>query len=186
MNTRKIEILVGVFVALGIAAFLMLALNVANFSFERDQDNYKLTAKFDNIGSLKVRSPVKMGGVVIGRVTMIDIDPEDFVPVVSMQINDRYECAFSDATSISILTSGILGEQYLGVYPIGVSESTRNECLGVQGSTMAQNKFNDEDDLFAIEEQALKDGDAIVDTKSAVVLEELISQFLYRTGGEEE
>ena len=114
MNTRKIEILVGLFVALGVAAFAVLALKVANSGISGNGETYTLSAKFENIGSLKTRAPIKVGGVVIGRVESIYIHPQEFLPVVNMSIDANYECQFSDTTTVSILTSGILGEQYLG------------------------------------------------------------------------
>lgn len=182
MNTRKIEILVGLFVALGIAAFAVLALKVANSGISGSGETYSLNAKFENIGTLKARAPIKVGGVVIGRVESISIHPQEFVPVVNMTIDASYECQFSDTTSIAILTSGILGEQYLGISPVIASESARQSCLG---NDMADSQGTDElEDLFGVESNALKHGDMISDTKSALVLEELIGQFLFNQGSE--
>ncbi|MCF2857482.1 outer membrane lipid asymmetry maintenance protein MlaD [Pseudoalteromonas sp. SMS1] len=181
MNTRKIEILVGLFVALGVAAFVMLAMKVANAGISGNGETYTLQAKFDNIGSLKTRAPIKVGGVVIGRVDGIQIHPEEFVPVVSMSIDKTYECQFSDTTSVSILTSGILGEQYLGISPVIASDSAKQTCLG--NEVVNQDEM-DLDDLFGVESKALKNGDLITDTKSALVLEELIGQFLFNQGSE--
>ncbi len=170
MVSRKVEILVGFFVTLGILAFVMLALNVANSGISSSGETYILNAKFDNIGSLKVRSPIKVGGVVIGRVQSIKLDPVDYTPVVKMEISSEFN-NFSETTSVNILTSGILGEQYLGVNP-GV--------LTTAGAKEA-------DELDALFEQEavklLKNGDFIIDTKSALVLEELIGQFLFNQGG---
>ncbi|KZN51193.1 outer membrane lipid asymmetry maintenance protein MlaD [Pseudoalteromonas luteoviolacea] len=181
MNTRKIEILVGLFVALGVAAFVVLAMKVANAGISGNGEIYTLQAKFDNIGSLKTRAPIKVGGVVIGRVDGIQIHPEEFVPVVSMSIDQTYECQFSDTTSVSILTSGILGEQYLGISPVIAAESAKQSCLG--NEVVNQDEM-DLDDLFGVESKALKNGDMITDTKSALVLEELIGQFLFNQGSE--
>jgi phospholipid/cholesterol/gamma-HCH transport system substrate-binding protein len=180
MNSRKIEILVGVFVFLGIAAFTMLALKVANAGIGGSQETFQLQAKFDNIGSLKVRAPIKVGGVVIGRVENIFVDPSLYIPVVSIAIDKQYECKFADSTNISILTSGILGEQYLGLSPVIASESSQKTCLG---ETVVSNG-DDLDALFGVESKALKNGDLVTDTKSALVLEELIGQFLFNQGGE--
>lgn len=153
MVSRKIEILVGSFLLAGIAAILMLALKVADSQLGDDNETYRLYAKFDNIGGLKVRSAIKVGGVVVGRVTDIRLDSEDFSPVVSLDISSRYQ-AFPDNSSVSILTSGLLGEQYIGLVP----------------------GFMDD------ESEILKQGDSIEDTKSAMVLEDLIGQFLYGNG----
>lgn len=153
MNSRKVEILVGIFIVLGLAALSMLALKVANAGLSGNQPTYTIYAKFSNVGGLKVRSPIKVGGVVIGRVSAIKLDPEDYKPVVSMSINQQYN-NFADTSSVAILTSGILGEQYLGFEPGFIAE----------GVTI------------------LKDGDTVFDTKSALVLEELIGQFLFKQG----
>ncbi|WP_018692474.1 outer membrane lipid asymmetry maintenance protein MlaD [Algicola sagamiensis] len=150
MTSKRIEILVGAFVSLGIAAMVMLALQVADAGGAGNGETYILKAKFDNIGGLKVRSPVKVGGVVVGRVSSIELDPSDFSPVVSMEINQAYN-QFPETSSLSILTAGLLGEQYLGLQP----------------------GFIDEDI------EILAAGDMIEDTKSALVLEELIGQFLF-------
>jgi phospholipid/cholesterol/gamma-HCH transport system substrate-binding protein len=150
MASRKIELLVGLFVAITIAATLMLALSVASQGSAGSGETYKLLAKFDNIGGLKVRSSVKVGGVTIGRVESIELDPVDFTPVVVMSISTQYN-AFPETSSVSILTSGLLGEQYVGFQP-----------------------------GFAIDDIAnLAEGDYIEDTRSALVLEDLIGQFLF-------
>ena len=174
MNTRKIEILVGLFVALGITAFAVLALKVANSGISGSGETYTLSAKFENIGSLKTRAPIKVGGVVIGRVESIHIHPQEFLPVVNMSIDARYQCQFSDTTSVSILTSGILGEQYLGISPVIAAVSAKQSCLGNESTSGSDSEI---DDLFGVESIALKDGDMLTDTKSALVLEELIGQF---------
>ncbi|CAM4114669.1 outer membrane lipid asymmetry maintenance protein MlaD [Pseudoalteromonas byunsanensis] len=181
MNTRKIEILVGLFVALGVAAFAVLALKVANSGISGNGETYTLNAKFENIGSLKTRAPIKVGGVVIGRVDGISIHPQEFVPVVAMSIDASYECQFSDTSSVSILTSGILGEQYLGISPVIASDSAKQKCLGNEVTGSSDSEL---EDLFGVESRALKNGDLITDTKSALVLEELIGQFLFNQGSE--
>lgn len=184
MNSRKIEILVGFFVTLGVAALAILALKVANAGLAGSNGTYSLQAKFENIGSLKTRAPIKVGGVVVGRVEGIQVHPSEFVPVVEMAIDNQYECKFSDATSVSILTSGILGEQYLGISPVIASDSAQQSCLG---NEVAQAQSEDElsiDAVFGVQTKALKDGDMITDTKSALVLEELIDQFLFNQSSE--
>lgn len=142
--------MVGLFVALAVAALLILALKVANAGITGNGETYELKAKFDNIGGLKVRSPIKLGGVVIGRVGRISLDDEDYTPVVTLEISAQYK-DFPETTSVSILTSGLLGEQYVGLQP---------------GFT-----------IDGIE--PLEPGDYIADTKSALVLEDLIGQFLF-------
>lgn len=156
MNKYKTELMVGVFVVLTVAAVLLLALKVANQSMTNEGDTYTLYAKFDNIGSLKTRSAVKLGGVTIGRVESINLDKDDFTPVVELSILDKYT-GFPETSSVSILTAGLLGEQYVGFQP------------GFSFDGVAE----------------LKDGDYLQDTKSALVLEDLIGQFLFNRGSEE-
>ena len=153
MTTRKIEILVGAFIALAVAAFLLLSLKVANSGLGGGNETYVLHAKFENIGGLKVRSPVKVGGVVVGRVAAIELDTTYYTPVVTLEINKNYN-NFPETSSLAILTSGLLGEQYLGLQPGFIDETV---------------------DILA-------NGDYIEDTKSALVLEELIGQFLFNRG----
>jgi phospholipid/cholesterol/gamma-HCH transport system substrate-binding protein len=153
MVSKKIELLVGLFAAIGIAALLMLALKVADSGISGNGTTYQLYAKFDNIGGLKVRSPIKVGGVVVGRVSDISLDAEDYTPVVTLDIYAEYD-DFSEATSVSILTAGLLGEQYVGLLPGFIDESV----------------------------ETLQPGDFIEDTKPALVLEELIGQFLFSQG----
>ena len=155
MNKYKTELMVGLFVVLTIGAVLLLALRVANQAMTDDGATYTLYAKFDNIGSLKERSAVKVGGVTIGRVASITLDSEDFTPVVELSISQTY-ADFPETSSVSILTSGLLGEQYVGMQP-GFS-------------------FDGVDNLG--------DGDYIEDTKSALVLEDLIGQFLFSRDSE--
>ncbi|WP_057832719.1 outer membrane lipid asymmetry maintenance protein MlaD [Colwellia sp. TT2012] len=157
MVSKKVELLVGLFVALGLAALLMLSVKVANSGFGAGGESYQLFAKFDNIGGLKVRSPIKIGGVVIGRVSDISLDDEDYTPVVTLDIKIQYN-QLSEATSVAILTAGLLGEQYLGLQPGFVDESV----------------------------DTLQPGDYIEDTRPALVLEELIGQFLFSQGSGEE
>lgn len=153
MTTRKIEILVGVFIVMAVAAFLLLALKVANTGMSGGTETYQLHAKFENIGGLRVRSPVKVGGVVVGRVAAISLDTTYYTPVVTIEINRNYN-NFPETSTLAILTSGLLGEQYLGLQPGFIDETV---------------------DILA-------DGDYIEDTKSALVLEELIGQFLFNRG----
>ena len=152
MKFNKIEFMVGCFMLAGILAGVLLSLKVAGLTFDDGRDSYTLFARFDNIGGLKVRSPIKIGGVVVGRVSDIQIDTKTLAPVVEMQIQERYN-SLADTTTASILTSGLLGEQYIGLTP----------------------GFSDED----MGRTVLKSGDRIGDTKSSIVLEDLIGKFLY-------
>jgi phospholipid/cholesterol/gamma-HCH transport system substrate-binding protein len=146
MNRTVLDLWVGVFVIAGMAALLFLALKVGSMNVVKTTNSYELVAKFDNIGGLKVRAPVKSAGVVVGRVTDVQFDGENFEAIVTLRIDNRY--AFPKDTLAAIMTSGLLGEQYIG--------------LDAGGDT-----------------QMLKDKDKIFLTQSAVVLENLIGQFLY-------
>ncbi len=151
--SKKIELAVGGFLLAGLVAFLVLIFKVADIDPRGNGPTYSLIASFDNIGGLKVRSPVKVGGVVVGRVSAIALDPEMLTPVVTLAMDARYD-QFPETSSLSILTSGLLGEQYVGLSPGFMDEGI--ELLG--------------------------DGDQIEDTRSAMVLEDLIGQFLYSVG----
>ena len=153
MSSRKIEVLVGLFVAAAIAAFFMLAVNVSNMSTYGGGDSYEISARFDNIGGLKVRSPVAAGGVRIGRVTDIQYNNDTYEAVVIMSIDAQYD-KFPIDTAASVFTSGLLGEQFIGFEP-------------------------------GAEEDYLKNGDVIDLTQSALVLEQIIGQFLYSKADEE-
>jgi phospholipid/cholesterol/gamma-HCH transport system substrate-binding protein len=147
MNRKTIDLWVGVFVALGSAAVLFLALKVGNLGpTSHLGDTYRVNARFDNVGGLKVRAPVKSAGVVVGRVGDIQFDPKSYQAAVALDLDSRYR--FPADTFASILTSGLLGEQYVG--------------LDVGG-----------------DEEALKPGANIIKTQSALVLEKLISQFMF-------
>lgn len=113
MNRSTLDLWVGIFVTLGIAAILFLALKVGNLLTLSNEPGYRVSAAFDNIGGLKVRAPVKAAGVVVGRVEQIRLDPQTYQAVVSMRIDRGYE--FSKDTIASILTSGLLGEVYVGL-----------------------------------------------------------------------
>lgn len=154
MTSRKIEILVGLFVVAAIVAFFMLAMSVSNMSSYGGGEKYELKARFDNVGGLKVRSPVSVGGVRVGRVSAIEYNSETYEAVVSMAIEQQYN-KFPVDTAASILTSGLLGEQFVGFEP-------------------------------GAEEDYLKAGDSIYLTQSAIVLEQIIGQFLYSQADSEE
>ena len=159
MQTKKNEIWVGVFVMLALLAALFLCLKVADITTIRTEPTYRLYATFDNIGGLKARSPVRIGGVVVGRVADISLDEKTYLPRVALDIEERYN-QIPDTSSLSIRTSGLLGEQYLALN-MGFEDPEL-------GTTI------------------LKDGGVIQDTKSAMVLEDMIGQFLYNSKGGDE
>jgi phospholipid/cholesterol/gamma-HCH transport system substrate-binding protein len=152
-NSRALEIGVGLFVAAGLAALFMLAMQVSNLSANISGESYMVTAAFQNIGGLKVRSPVTVSGVRVGRVEAIDYDTSAYEAVVHLRIEDKYN-SFPDDTSASIFTAGLLGEQYIALQPGG-------------------------------SEQNLKAGDRIHLTQSALVMEQIIGQFLYNVSSKE-
>ena len=151
MKRATIDLWVGIFAALGCAAVLFLALQTANLTAGGSRSHYTLYAEFDNIGGLKVKAPVKMAGVVVGRVTDIQLDGKSFRARATLAVDSQYQ--FSRDVSAEILTSGLLGEQYIGI-------------------------------TAGYEAQDLKAGDRISSTQSAVVLENLISQFLFSKAAE--
>jgi phospholipid/cholesterol/gamma-HCH transport system substrate-binding protein len=119
-HSKSVDILVGLFVASGIGALFFLALQVSNLSSYISDNNYLLTARFDNSGGLKVKSAITMAGVRIGQVSAIRFDKETYESIVEMKIEAQYD-TLPDDTSASILTAGLLGEQYIGLLP-GFSE----------------------------------------------------------------
>lgn len=148
MKRASIDIWVGIFVVLGVLALLFLAFRVGNLGSSRLQDPYVLEARFDNIGGLKARAAVKSAGVVVGRIDSIELDAEKFQALVKMNMDSRYR--FPRDTFATINTSGLLGEQYIGLEPGGDLEN-------------------------------IEPGGEIRKTQSAVVLEKLISQFMFST-----
>jgi phospholipid/cholesterol/gamma-HCH transport system substrate-binding protein len=146
MKKQSLDIWVGLFVALGLLALLFLALKAGNMSAFTFEPTYQVSAKFDNIGGLKPRAPVKSAGVVVGRVAEIRFDDQSYQATVVMNFETRYQ--FPKDSSAKILTSGLLGEQYIGI------EAGGDETMISQGGKLVQ-------------------------TQSAIVLENLISQFLY-------
>ena len=142
---------VGLFVMVGLAAVLFLALKSANLLSLNFQSDYRVTARFDNIGGLKPKAAVKSAGVVVGRVESITFDDKTYQARVTLALESRY--AFPKDSSLKVLTSGLLGEQYIGIEA-------------------------------GAEEASLGAGDAVASTQSALVLENLISQFLYSKAAE--
>ncbi|MDH5446921.1 MAG: outer membrane lipid asymmetry maintenance protein MlaD [Gammaproteobacteria bacterium] len=125
MNTRIVEIWVGIFIAAGSAALFMLAMKVSNLATYTDDEGYVVTAKFEDASGLKVRSPVAMAGVRLGRVTDIKFDNQSLEAVVTMRIESQYNTLPKD-TSASIYTAGLLGEKYVGLEPGGDEASLQN------------------------------------------------------------
>jgi phospholipid/cholesterol/gamma-HCH transport system substrate-binding protein len=117
MGKKKIEILVGGFMLLGMAGLLFLALKAANLGSFGNENTYMLQARFDNIGGLKARAPVRSAGVTVGRVTGISFDPKTFQGVVTLAVDTRYQ--FPKDSAAKILTAGLLGDQYIGLEPGG-------------------------------------------------------------------
>ncbi len=155
MERKSLEFFVGLFVLAGFIALLFISMQAANLgNFSVNSHTYEVSANFDNIGGLKVRAPVKSAGVVVGRVKSISFDQETFQAKVQMDIDDQFK--FPVDSSANILTSGLLGEQYIGILAGG-------------------------------EDGDLKSGSKIERTQSALVLENLISQFMFQMaekGGE--
>ncbi len=149
---RSIEISVGIFVGIGLAALFMLAMQASNLSSFTNDGSYQVTARFENIGGLKVKSAVKVSGVKVGQVSRIDYDSSTFEAVVEMNIDEKFS-QFPRDTIASIFTSGLLGEQYIGLEPGG-------------------------------DEKLLENQSEISHTQSAMVLEQLIGQFLFSKSSE--
>ena len=152
-KNRKIEVWVGLFMAMGFVALFYLAMQVSNLGTAYTGETFDVTARFDNIGGLKVKAPVTIAGVEVGRVIGISYDPQDFRAVVKMGLQSRYLHKIPDDSFAKILTAGLLGEQYVGLDP-GGSETT------------------------------LGNGSEITVTQSALVLEDVIGQFIFGKGQE--
>lgn len=151
MQRSKVDVWVGLFVLLGAAAVLFMSLQAANLLSLNFESTYRVTARFDNIGGLKPKAAVKSAGVVVGRVESITFNDQSFQANVVLALESRY--GFPKDSSLKILTSGLLGEQYVGIEPGG-------------------------------DERNLAQGDVVTQTQSAVVLENLISQFLFNKAAE--
>ncbi len=149
----KVELTSGIFLLMGVAALLWLATEATDYGMQVGDDTYMVSARFSNVADLKDRAPVKIGGVTVGLVESITLDPVAFDAVVEMKIDKRYSDIPTDSGA-SILTSGVLGDRYVGLDPGGALE-------------------------------ALADGDEIFVTQSAIVLETLISKYLFNSDKEE-
>jgi len=153
-QTRSVELGTGLFVLLGLAALFFLTTQTTGSSNISTSDAYEVTARFENVGSLKDRAPVAMSGVTIGRVTSVEFDPQGLNAVVTFVIDSRFD-QIPDDSDASILTSGLLGSQYIGLQPGG-------------------------SDLY------LEGGSEIQFTQSAIVIENLISKYLFNQGSDSE
>lgn len=151
MERTTLDLWVGLFVVAGIGALIFLAMKVGNIGSFNASNTYSVTAKFDNVGGLKVRAPVKSAGVLVGRVGKISFNEKDYEAVVELDINSAYK--FPADTSASIMTSGLLGEQYVGL------EAGADDKMLVPGGEIKL-------------------------TQGAIVLENLVSQFLYNKASE--
>jgi phospholipid/cholesterol/gamma-HCH transport system substrate-binding protein len=150
----KVEFASGIFLMLGIAALIWLATRATDYKQDLGKETYSISARFINVGDLRNRAPVKIGGVTVGKVESITLDPVTFEAVVHMTVAMRFNEIPSD-TGASVLTSGVLGDRYIGLDPGGAPDM-------------------------------LLDGDEIFITQSALVLEQIISKYLFNTGKSEE
>ena len=121
----KVEIASGIFLLLGIAALVWLAMRATDFGQNIGENTYQISARFGNVGDLRGRAPVKIGGVTVGLVESITLDPVSFEALVQMKIDSRYN-EIPDDTGASVLTSGILGDRYIGLEPGGSPETLQD------------------------------------------------------------
>jgi phospholipid/cholesterol/gamma-HCH transport system substrate-binding protein len=150
----KVEFASGIFLLLGIAALIWLATRATDYGQEIGKETYSISARFINVGDLRNRAPVKIGGVTVGMVESITLDPVTFEAVVTMGVASRFDEIPSD-TGASVLTSGVLGDRYIGLEPGGAPDM-------------------------------LTEGDELFITQSALVLEQIISKYLFNTGSDKE
>ncbi|MWP61340.1 outer membrane lipid asymmetry maintenance protein MlaD [Gilliamella sp. Pas-s25] len=177
--SRKIEITVGLFMVLVICSVLFLCFRVTDPTSFASHNSYRVYAVFDNIGGLKARSPIKIGGVVIGRVSNISLNSSNgnqYKPYVAMDIDAQYN-KIPSSSSLSIKTSGILGEQFIDIN-IGVDRETEFsiDASGVDPAIVAEAEKNKTPPY-------LLEGFVVQNTTPAIVLEDLIGKFLYSIGG---
>jgi phospholipid/cholesterol/gamma-HCH transport system substrate-binding protein len=150
----KVEFASGIFLLLGIAALIWLATRATDYGQEIGKETYSISARFINVGDLRNRAPVKIGGVTVGMVESSTLDPVTFEAVVTMGVASRFDEIPSD-TGASVLTSGVLGDRYIGLEPGGAPDM-------------------------------LTEGDELFITQSALVLEQIISKYLFNTGSDKE
>jgi phospholipid/cholesterol/gamma-HCH transport system substrate-binding protein len=151
-RSGSVDFVTGLFVLLGLGAMFWLTVETSNYKAYKTTEGFTVTARFSNIASLKVRAPVTIAGVTVGRVVRIDFDKERFQALVTMRIHERYDTIPADS-SASILTAGLLGEKYIGIEP-------------------------------GADVEYLADGSVITFTQSAIVLENLVSKYLFNQAGE--
>ena len=172
MNSRTVEIWVGIFVVAGFASLFMLAMKVSNLSAYANDEGYEVSARFEDASGLKVRSPVTMAGVTLGRVTKIAFDKKDYQAVVTMQIESHYD-QLPEGTSANIYTAGLLGEKYIGLLP----GSAANPCEEEKLAAELEGREPELDGLKC-EPAYLAQGSKIKLTQGSLVLEKLIAQFV--------
>ena len=148
MQIRSIEIIVGTFMLAGIVSLIVLAVQISGFNGGTETGTYSVYARFENISGLVIRSKVSIGGVMVGQVADIELDPDTYTALVRMEIDGDVDTISTDSTA-AILTDGLLGGKYIGL-------------------------------ILGAEEEYLTDGDVVLDTQSAIVLEELIGKFLLK------
>ncbi len=170
MSTRTTEIWVGVFVAAGLAALFMLAMKVSNLSALNEEDGFTIEARFEDASGLKVRSPVTMAGVRIGRVVAIEFDKQSLQAVVRMRIDRRYDTLPADS-SASIYTAGLLGEKYVGLEPGAGADECEEAALEAELEGRAPEPCEGGT-------RVLRDGSRIKITQGSLVLEKLIARFV--------
>jgi phospholipid/cholesterol/gamma-HCH transport system substrate-binding protein len=172
MNSRTVEIWVGVFITAGFAALFMLAMKVSNLSAYTDDNGYEIKASFEDASGLKVRSPVTMAGVTLGRVTEIKFDNDSFKAIVKMQIDSHFD-KLPAGTSANIYTAGLLGEKYIGLLPGSAANPCEEEKLRAELEAREPNLKG-----LDCAKQYLKQGSTIELTQGSLVLEKLIAQFV--------
>ncbi len=170
MTSRGIEIWVGIFMVLGFASILMLAMKVSSISAFTNDGGYVIKAQFEDISGLKVRSPVTMAGVRIGRVSDISFDNTTFEAVVSMQIDKKYNTLPDSGTAANIYTAGLLGEKYVGLVPGSGTADCDDISIDDDGNVVTS-------DSSTCVATILVDGSVIKQTQGSLVLEKLIGQF---------
>jgi phospholipid/cholesterol/gamma-HCH transport system substrate-binding protein len=150
----RVELASGIFLLLGIAALVWLAMRATDYGQDIGEETYTISARFSNVGDLRDRAPVKIGGVTVGLVESISLDPVSFEAIVRMNVASRFNEIPTD-TGASVLTSGVLGDRYVGLEPGGAPDM-------------------------------LQDGDELFITQSAIVLEQVISKYMFNTGTDKE
>jgi len=170
MTSRVIEIWVGIFIVLGFASLLMLAMKVSSISLFSSDDGYIIKANFEDISGLKIRSPVTIAGVRIGRVSDISFDDSTFEAIVSMEIENQYNTIPSSGTSANIYTAGLLGEKYVGLVPGSGTADCDDISIDDAGNVVTS-------DTTECVITTLTQGSILKQTQGSLVLEKIIGQF---------